>query len=219
MRIRILYFAAARERSGLDRETVDLAPGATLAQLARELSARHPRLGALLPRLRFAVNEEFAPESAPLQDGDEVALIPPVAGGAPSFRIAAEPLSLQDAVGAVAGPGAGGIATFTGTVRDHSRGKRVRRLEYEAYPAMALKRLEAIGGEVRERWPEVRLSIQHRIGALEVGEAAVVIAAAAAHRQEAFRACEYALERLKAEVPIWKKEIYDDGEEWVGLGP
>lgn len=219
MRIRVLYFAAARERAGLDREAVELAAGATLAELARELSDRHPRLGALLPRLRFAVNEEFAPDSAALKDGDEVALIPPVAGGAPSFCVTGEPLRLQDAIEAVAAPGAGGIATFTGTVRDHSRGKRVQRLEYEAYPAMAQRKLEAIGGEVRERWPSVRLSIQHRVGALEVGEAAVVIAAAAPHRQEAFRACEYALERLKAEVPIWKKEVYDDGEEWVGSGP
>jgi molybdopterin synthase catalytic subunit len=104
-------------------------------------------------------------------------------------------------------------------VRDNSHGKRVRRLEYEAFEPMALRKLEAIGDEVREKWPQVRLSVHHRVGVLAVGEAAVVIAAAAGHRHEAFRACEYTIDRLKQDVPIWKKEIYEDGEEWVGLGP
>jgi molybdopterin synthase catalytic subunit len=219
MRIQVLYFAAARERAGRDADTLELPDGATVAVLARELSARHPPLGALLPRLRFAVNEEFADEARALADGDEVALIPPVAGGSGRFRVGPEQLILQAVIDAVAGPGLGGIVTFTGTVRDHSRGKQVLRLEYEAYGPMALAKLEEIAAEIDQRWPGARVAIHHRVGTLEVGEAAVVIAAAAAHRQEAFRACEHAIERLKQDVPIWKKELYADGAEWVGLGP
>ena len=219
MKVRVLYFAAARERAGAEREAVELAPEATVEDLARALSARHAPLAALLPRLRFAVNEEFVKSSVALKEGDEVALIPPVAGGAGMFRMTSEPLALQEVIDAVQGPDAGGIVTFTGTVRDNSHGKKVRRLEYEAFKPMALRKLEAIGDEVREKWPQVRLSVHHRVGVLAVGEAAVVIAAAAGHRHEAFRACEYTIDRLKQDVPIWKKEIYEDGEEWVGLGP
>ncbi len=219
MKVRVLYFAAARERAGAEREVIDLAAEAAVEDLARVLSERHPRLAALLPRLRFAVNEEFVQASAALKEGDEVALIPPVAGGAGLFRITSQPLALQEAIDAVKGPDAGGIVTFTGTVRDNSHGKKVRRLEYEAFEPMALRKLEAIGDEVRERWPQVRLCVHHRVGVLAVGEAAVVIAAAAGHRHEAFRACEHTIDRLKEDVPIWKKEIYEDGEEWVGLGP
>ncbi len=219
MRIEVLYFAAARERAGCERETLELAAPATIGALSQAVAARHPALAALLPRLRFALNEEFARSEATLEEGDEVALIPPVAGGSGRFLLQAEPLSLQEVIDAVSGPGMGGIVTFTGTVRDRSQGKKVLRLEYEAYGSMALAKLEEIGASIERQWPGVRTAIHHRTGALQVGEAAVVIAAAAAHRQEAFRACEYAIEQLKQDVPIWKKELYEDGAEWVGLGP
>lgn len=219
MKVEVLFFAAARERAGAERESVQLAEAATVGALADDLAARHPALAPLLPRLRFAVNQAFAPPTRPLADGDEVALIPPVAGGSGRFAILDRRLDPAEVVALAAGPAHGGVVTFTGTVRDHSHGKRVVRLEYEAYGAMAVAQLERIGREAEERWPGVRLAIHHRVGVLQIGEAAVVIAAAAAHRQEAFRACEHAIERLKQDVPIWKKERYEDGEEWVGLGP
>jgi len=129
------------------------------------------------------------------------------------------PLSLDEAVRAVSGEGMGGVVTFTGAVRDHSHGKRVVELQYEAYGPMAERTFERIALEAEERWPGTRLAIVHRVGTLRPGELAVVIAAAAAHRDEAFQACRHAIERLKQDAPIWKKERFQGGEEWVGLGP
>lgn len=134
-------------------------------------------------------------------------------------RLSDSPLSLDAVVGAVRGDDAGAIATFTGAVRDRSRGRRVIELEYEAFGPMALTQLEAIAGECASRWPGVRVAIHHRIGLLRVGEVAVAIAAAAPHRAEAFAACRHAIERLKEDVAIWKRERFEDGAEWVGLGP
>ncbi len=219
MRIQVLYFAAARERAGTDREALELADGADLHALSAQLVRSHPSLEPLLGRLRFAVNQEFVSGAHALADGDEVALIPPVAGGAGRFLVLDAPLRLQAVIDAVAASGKGGIVTFTGNVRDHSRGKRVLRLEYEAYAPMAEEQLARIGAEIEQRWPGTAIAMHHRVGVLGIGEAAVVIAAAAAHRKEAFLACEYAIERLKQDVPIWKKEFYEDGQEWVGLGP
>ncbi len=119
----------------------------------------------------------------------------------------------------MSGPGQGGVVTFSGAVRDMTRGRKVVRLEYEAYPEMAVKQLQAIGDDVTARFGGARLAITHRVGTLKPGELAVVIAAAAAHREEAFLACRHAIEALKRDVPIWKREVYDDGEVWVGLGP
>jgi molybdopterin synthase catalytic subunit len=171
--------------------------------------------------LRIAVDQEFAEPKDVVPDGAEVALIPPVAGGAPSglFRVVDEPLSLTPVVDAVSRVSQGGLVTFTGVVRDHSRGKRVTRLDYEAYAPMAEKKLAAIGAEAREKWPGTEVAVMHRVGTLAPGDLAVVIAVSAPHRKEAFRACEYVIDRLKEDVPIWKKEYAEDGEVWVGLGP
>jgi molybdopterin synthase catalytic subunit len=154
-----------------------------------------------------------------LKDGDEVALIPPVAGGAGCFHVVDRPLALQEVVDAVSGPGQGGVVTFSGAVRDVTRGRKVLRLEYEAYPEMAVKTLAAIGDQAARQWAGTRLAIVHRVGTLLPGELAVVIAASAPHRDEAFQACRHAIEALKRDVPIWKKEVYEDGDVWVGLGP
>ena len=219
MKVEVLFFAAARERAGTDRESVELEASATVAELSGLLAERHPALAPLLPRLRFAVNQAFVPSAHALAQGDEVALIPPVAGGAGRCSVTDRPLDLGAVIGLVLSPERGGVVTFTGTVRSQSHGKKVHRLEYEAYGAMALVKLEAIAAGAEAQWPGVQVAIHHRVGVLQVGEAAVVIAAAAPHRQEAFRACEHAIERLKEDVPIWKKEIYEDGAQWVGLGP
>ncbi|MBJ6763219.1 molybdopterin converting factor subunit 1 [Myxococcaceae bacterium JPH2] len=220
MALTVLYFAAARERAGTSRESLEVPESASVAEVLRLLTERHPALGPLLPHLRVAVNQQFVGLDAPVPAGAEVALIPPVAGGAPRlFSVVARPLRLEEVVDAVAGESAGGLVTFSGAVRNQTRGRRVLRLEYEAYAPMAEQKLAEIGDEVAVRWPGTRLAIVHRVGTLVPGELAVVIAAAAAHRAEAFRGCEHAIERLKQDVPIWKKEFFEDGEVWVGLGP
>ena len=218
MRVRVLYFAVVRERLRRDHESIELPDGATVAALLDELDRRHPGIAGLRRHLQVARNRDLVRLEAALADGDEVALIPPVAGGAfAALRDA--PLDLGEVVRAVVHEGAGGIVTFTGVVRRESRGRRVERLEYEAYAAMAEPRLAAIAAELAAAHPGARVAILHRVGKLAVGDIAVVIAASAPHRAEAFAACRGAIERLKVEVPIWKKEIGEDGEEWVGLGP
>jgi molybdopterin synthase catalytic subunit len=217
MPVHVLYFAAARDAAGLARETLAEVP-ATVGDLRRALERAHPALGRVLARSRLAVDQEFADDDAPLRDGAEVAIVPPVAGGAPLFRVVDRPLRLEEVIDAVSAPGLGGIVTFTGTVRDQSRGRRVLRLEYEAYAAMAERVLARIGEELA-REHGAAIAIVHRVGVLAPGEAAVVIACAAPHRAPAFRACEACIERLKADAPIWKREVFDDGSEWVGLGP
>jgi MoaE-MoaD fusion protein len=220
MQIQVLYFAAARERAGTAKETIELPEGSNVGAALDELGRRHPPLAALVPHLRVAVNQEFAARSDLVPEGCELALIPPVAGGALGlFRIVDREPRLEEVVAAVGGLGQGGLVTFSGVVRDQTRGKRVVRLEYEAYPAMAEKKLAEVGAEAEAKWPGARLAIVHRTGTLIPGQVAVVIAASAPHRKEAFRACEHAIDRLKEDVPIWKKELYEDGEVWVGLGP
>jgi molybdopterin synthase catalytic subunit len=217
--VRILYFAVVRERLGCDSEEIDLAPGTTAADLLTELERRHPALASLRGALKIAVNEEFASLDRALGDGDTVALIPPVAGGAGLFRVTTEPLVLDEVVQSVTTDEHGGVATFTGVVRRHSHGKRIVRLEYEAYRLMAERKLAEIGAALATELPGVRVAIVHRVGVLAVGEAAVVIAASAPHRAAAFDACRAAIDRIKESVPIWKKEIAEDGESWIGLGP
>jgi MoaE-MoaD fusion protein len=216
----VLYFAAARERAGVSQELLAAVPvPGTVRSVLELLGERHPALRPLFPHLRVAVNQAFAQMDDLVPDGAEVALIPPVAGGAGLFRVVDRPPTLEEVVAAVQGAARGGLVTFTGVVRADSRGKVVVRLTYEAYDAMAEKVLAGIGQEAEERWPGVQLAIVHRVGVLVPGEVAVTIAAAAPHRAEAFEACRFAIERLKTDAPIWKREAYTDGESWVGLGP
>jgi molybdopterin synthase catalytic subunit len=219
MRITLLYFAAARERAGVGREELELPAGTSVGSLAELIGERHHALRDLLPHLRIAVNQEFKGREEAVPPGAEVALIPPVAGGAGRFALLDQPLNLSEVIAAVSGEAYGGLVTFSGSVRNQTRGRPVLRLEYEAYRPMAEKMLARIGEEVARMWDGARLAILHRVGTLEPGELAVVIAAAAPHRKEAFRACEYAIDRLKADAPIWKKEFYQDGEVWVGMTP
>lgn len=217
MPVHVLYFAVAREAAGVDAETLASAPP-TVSGLRALLAARHPALARVLPRCRLAVNQEFSAEDAPVPDGAEVAIIPPVSGGSGRFLVVDRPIGLDEVVNAVAATGNGGVVGFRGDVRGESRGRTVVRLDYEAYVPMAERTLAEIGRAVgAEHGAEV--AIVHRVGALRPGEAAVVIAAAAPHRAPAFRACEAAIERLKRDAPIWKREIYEDGSEWVGMGP
>ena len=217
--VTVLFFAAARERAGLSRLALPVGEGLRVRDVLAQLAAQLPALGPLLPHLRVALDREFVDLEAPVKPGAELALIPPVSGGAGCFAVVDRPLLLDEVIRAVADEAQGGLVTFSGSVRSETRGRRVVKLEYEAYPPMAEKRLAEIGAEVAERFGGTRLAIVHRVGTLLPGELAVVIAAAAPHRREAFRGCEHAIERLKEDVPIWKKEHFEDGEVWVGLGP
>lgn len=217
--VRIRYFAHLRERLRRESETLTLADGRRVADLLDELSARYEPIAGARKSVQVAVNQEVVQHDRVLRDGDEIALIPPVSGGAPRCRITTEPLSWQEVVDAVSGPGQGGLVVFCGNVRDHNQGKDVVRLDYEAYDEMAVRAMDQIAGRIESEYPGARIAITHRTGTLNIGDTAVLVAASAPHRAEAFAACRAAIEALKQEVPIWKKEYSADGAEWLGQGP
>jgi molybdopterin synthase catalytic subunit len=163
------------------------------------------------------VNRAYVQPDHVLADGDELALIPPVSGGSSHrFLVQEEPLDPRVVEALVDDPATGALVTFIGRVRDHARGQGVSALDYEAYPEAATEMMAVIANEIRERWGIGQVAIAHRTGLLQVGEASVVICVASPHRAEAFEACQYAIERLKEIVPVWKKEHYDDGATWIG---
>ena len=208
MTVVVRLFAGLRERAGWSSREVE---AATVADVWPALG-----LGDEPEGLLYAVNREYADRGRELQEGDEVALIPPVSGG--GFRVTEEPLSLDAVVAEVADERAGGIATFTGTVRRQSRGREVTHLEYEAYAEMAEDVMGQIAADLLARHDLCAVAIHHRVGRVELGEASVVIAVSAPHRQAALEACREAIDTLKETVPLWKKEVYEGGEEWVGRG-
>jgi len=181
---------------------------------------RLPELAQYRPFTLFAVNQDYVSADHRLAPGEELCLFPPVSGGAASdtYRVVQHPLSPDVAVAAVDDPGAGGIALFSGVVRNETGGRPVKFLQYEAHAPMAEAKMREIGQAIRARWPGVkRVAMLHRLGRLEIGESSVLIAVSAAHRGEAFEACHYAIDTLKSTVPVWKKEHFEDGEVWVGL--
>ena len=208
MSVRVRLFAGLRERAGWSQREVD---AATVADVWPALE-----LGAEPAGLLYAVNKEYAPRDRALADGDEVALIPPVSGGA--FLLSEEPLSLDRVVDEVRDAEAGAIATFTGTTRVHSRGRTVTHLDYEAYEGMAEQVMEEIAADLRGRYALAGIAIHHRVGRVGLGDTSVVIAVSAPHRQDALAACKDAIDELKERVPLWKKEVYEGGEEWIGRG-
>jgi molybdopterin synthase catalytic subunit len=220
--VRLRYFALYREARGRRQEERAVPEGATARDVLEALVAETPALAGLRTVSRVVVNEEYVDAETPLREGDEVVFIPPVSGGEADdptrrrFRIVAEPLLSEPVAALVADPGAGAVITFAGVVRDNARGKGVLCLEYEAYEPLAERMLARIADEMAARWPVRKVAIWHRVGRLGVGETSVVIALSVPHRQEGFAACAYAIERLKEIVPIWKKEIYADGETWIG---
>jgi molybdopterin synthase catalytic subunit len=220
MKVNILFFGPARELTGFEREQVEIAPGETVGELQARYESRFPRLRGMSGSLLAAVNQEVAERSHVLQDGDEVAFLPPVSGGAEEdfYRITREPISTQELADQLKAPEDGAIVIFEGIVRNHSRGRKTVYLEYEAYEPMAVRKLEEIGREAKEKFAIHHLGIIHRVGRLEIGETSVVIVVSAAHRSPAFAACHYALERLKQIVPIWKKEYFEDGAVWAEGG-
>ncbi len=211
MRVVVRLFAGLRERAGTDRRELDLDDGASIEDVWPALDLGDEPAGLL-----YAVNRTYADRGQRLGEGDEVALIPPVSGGA--FRLTHGPVNLTSVVVEVVDEQAGAIATFLGTVRAHSRGRDVIALEYEAYEEMAEDVMAAIADELQERFELCKVAMSHRLGRVEVGETSVAIAVSAPHRQDALAACADAIEALKARVPLWKKELYAGGEEWIGRG-
>ena len=209
MGVSVRLFAGLRERAGWSQR--ELEGIGRVGDVWRALD-----LGDEPPGLLYAVNKEYADRDRELADGDEVALIPPVSGG--SFRLSEEPLSLDAAVGEVRSDEAGAIATFVGTTRVRSRGRTVARLEYEAYAGMAEKVMGEIAAALKRRHDVCEIAIHHRTGVVEIGDPSVVIAVSAPHRQDALAACREAIDTLKEQVPLWKKEVYEGGEEWIGKG-
>ncbi len=217
MKVTVRFFAMFREQLGTGQATIDLPEGSTARDGFDAALADAPSLRGLAGSVMLMVNEEYVDRDHVLQEDDELAIIPPVSGGEQkAFTVTEAELDPRAVEALVAGPGEGAVVTFQGTVRNNARGRGVTLLEYEAYVSAAEKMLARVGDEAREQWPEVRIAISHRTGALKPGEASVVIACASPHRDEAYAASAFAISRIKEIVPIWKKEHYEDGETWVG---
>ncbi|HEX5449992.1 MAG TPA: molybdenum cofactor biosynthesis protein MoaE [Gaiellaceae bacterium] len=208
MTVRVRLFAGLRERAGWSEREID---AATVADVWSGLD-----LGEEPEGLLYAVNKQYAEREHALNDGDEVALIPPVSGGA--FLLSDEPLSLDKVVDEVRDENAGAIATFTGTTRIESRGRTVTHLDYEAYEGMAEDVMTEIADALTAKYDLCAIAIHHRTGRVSIGETSVLIAVSAPHRQDALAACKDAIDQLKERVPLWKKEVYEGGEEWIGRG-
>ncbi len=230
MMIQIRYFAAIREAVGLTEEEIPLevlGDQPTVQELWGWLETQYPNAALWRARVRVARNHEFVSQDERLEPGDEIALIPPVSGGSASSvegsqgrcRVTTAPLDVAAVEALVLRQDAGAVVTYTGRVRDHTGDHDVSYLIYEAYPEMALKKLEETVAQAVAQWPEIECAVHHRYGRLELGEAAVVICVTSPHRKDAFEACPFIIDTLKQVVPIWKKEVGPGGQEWVGFGP
>jgi molybdopterin synthase catalytic subunit/molybdopterin converting factor small subunit len=211
MRVTVRLFAGLRERSGAARRELEVADGARVEDVWPALDLGDEPIGLL-----YAVNRAYVERGRRLEEGDEVALIPPVSGGA--FRLTEDPIDVSAVLAEVEDERAGAIATFVGTVRSESRGRQVLRLEYEAYEGMAENVMADLAEQLGGRYDLCAVAITHRVGVCEIGEASVAIAVSAPHRQDALAACRDAIDSLKETVPLWKKEVYEGGEAWIGRG-
>ncbi|MGH7934564.1 MAG: molybdenum cofactor biosynthesis protein MoaE [Candidatus Binataceae bacterium] len=220
-RFTLKLFATLRERARASEFSREFPDGITVGEIWRRLVDEFPALAGNQDRIAFAVNQEYVKNDYQPHDNDEVAFIPPVSGGAEApwvgpISIGYDPIEVPALERAVAHPGAGATVTFAGTTRQDNAGRRVIRLEYEAYESMALSEMRRLAREAGERWKIARIAIQHRIGFVDIGETSVAIAVSAPHRAEAFDACRFAIDRLKEIVPIWKKEYFEGGVVWIG---
>jgi molybdopterin synthase catalytic subunit len=209
VKVTVKLFAGLRERAGWSERDLD-----GVGVVGDVWSALD--LGDEPPGLLYAVNLEYAQKDRPLADGDEVALIPPVSGGA--FTLSSEPLDPAAVIEEARNDQAGAVASFIGTTRSQSRGRTVHYLEYEAYGGMAEKVMAELADELKQRYDLCEVAIAHRTGRVDIGGISVVIAVSARHRADALAACKDAIDRLKEIVPLWKKEVYEGGEEWIGQG-
>jgi molybdopterin synthase catalytic subunit len=219
IRINVLLFGQARELAGTAETALEVAAGATVGDAVAGLEAAFPALAPLDRVLLTAVNETYATRGEPIGEGDTLAVFPPVSGGEEPvdfFEITRDEISIADMRARLLRGEDGAVCIFDGVARNNTRGRRTRYLEYEGYEDMALKTMRQIGDEAHERWPTIdRVGIRHRLGRIEIGESSVVIVVTSAHRKVAFEACQFAIDRLKQIVPIWKKEYFEDGAVWV----
>ncbi len=224
MRLTVQLFANLAETCGARQiELSDLPQPLTAALVIDAFISRFPQLDPMRDSIMFAVNAEYVSADHPVMPCDEVALIPPVSGGSDNgdtaedafFKITRDVLDSTALHNLVLSPQAGAVSLFVGVVRDNNLGRDVNYLEYDAYPAMAIRVMRQIESEIRDRWDVLDIAMHHRIGRLEIGEASVAVAVASAHRGDGINACHYGIDRLKAIVPIWKKEVWTDGEEWI----
>jgi molybdopterin synthase catalytic subunit len=215
MRIHLLAFASAGDALGAGEMDLEMPDGSRVADLRAQLDRDHPKLAPLWPRLAVAVDGRVVTPDAPLTDGAEVALLPPVSGGNSPDELRAAlvdgPIDVSRVAASVAGPSRGAVVLFLGTVRDHHAGRSVGRLTYSAYRSMALDGLRRIVDDLEASAPGLRAAIVHRLGEVPVGEASVAIAVGSPHRAAAYEASRTALERLKTEIPVWKREHYTEG--------
>ena len=217
MKVALHLFASAREAVGRREVCMDLEEGATIEDLKRRLAAEFPPLEPMLKTIVFAIDDEYVPFEQRLHDGAEVALIPPVSGGSDGlFRVTHGVMNPDELVKLVRRDEAGGVTLFYGDVRNHSEGRSVERLEYEAHESMALAKMREVAAETKQRFPEVcEVGVWHRIGTLEIGETSLLVAVSSPHRKDAFEACHWCVDRIKEVVPVWKKEHWSDGAAWV----
>jgi len=227
VQVELLFFASLADVVGARRLRMDVPPGATVNTVLDMLAGMHPKVGGYRPVLLTAVNEEYVPAGHTLEDGDELAIFPPVSGGATGagplvleapnryYEITRDPIDTRRIADKLKAASDGAVCIFEGIVRDNSGGRKTEYLVYDAYEQMALRKLEEIGGRVGEVWEIGAVGIVHRLGRLGIGEASVAVVVASPHRRQAFDACHYAIDRLKKIVPIWKKEYFGDGEVWV----
>jgi len=217
MQIKVLFFAVARDLTGLQQDLTEFPEGANLDALWGRYATRFPRLNDLSGALVLAVNQEVADRARALKDGDEVAFLPPVSGGSNSdyFLLTHSRVPTADLLRQQIGSQDGAVVVFEGVVRNNSRGRKTLYLEYEAYEPMAVRKMEEIGAEVRRKFEIDHIGMMHRLGRLEIGETSVAIIVTSAHRGPAFGACQFAIDRLKQVVPIWKKEYFEDGSLWA----
>src|ERR1041385_2486781 len=218
VKVRVLFFGAARDVVENNPMEISLEAPATVASAFRNLKARFSMLERFGRSLLFAVNQEYATPDTQLKENDELAVFPPVSGGSHDFfELTTEAIDVGQVARRVVLPECGATVTLDGYAREWTRGKRTLYLVYEAYDSMALTEMQRLGAEAHKQFDIAHLGIVHRTGRLEIGETSVVIAASAPHRQAAFQACEWAIRELKRTVPIWKKEVFENGEEeWVG---
>ncbi len=211
MRVRVRLFAGLRERAGMGENEVELTEGARARDVWELLE-----LGSEPAGLAYAVNRQYVDRDHELSDGDELAIIPPVSGGA--FRLLEGPIDVMAVMAEVESDSAGAVASFVGTVRARSRDRDVLYLEYEAYEGMAEQVMAQLAGVLKVKYDLTEVAMTHRVGRVDIGEASVAIAVSAPHRQDALAACAEAIDTLKDTVPLWKKEVYQGGEEWIGRG-
>ena len=214
--IRVLFFGAARDAAAANELELTVDEPATVASAFQSLKARFSTLERFGRSLLFAVNQEYATPDTQLKENDELAVFPPVSGGSHDFfELTTETIDVGEVARRVVLPECGATVTLDGYAREWTRGKRTLYLIYEAYDTMALTEMQRLGVEAHKQFEIAHIGIVHRTGRIEIGETSVVIAVSAPHRRAAFQACEWAIKELKRTVPIWKKEIFENGEEWV----